>query len=65
MQICDLEEQQLVGRDVYKRQVLEGTEVQILADVVAQLYACLTECRFVGPLGLAAYAELSLSLIHI
>lgn len=25
--------------------VLEGTEVQILADVVAQLYACLTECR--------------------
>ena len=32
--------------------VLEGTEVQILADVVAQLYACLTECRFVGPLGL-------------
>ena len=22
-------------------------------------YACLTECRFVGPLGLAAYAELS------
>ena len=39
--------------------VLEGTEVQILADVVAQLYACLTECRFVGPLGLAAYAELS------
>ena len=36
-----------------------GTEVQILADVVAQLYACLTECRFVGPLGLAAYAELS------
>ena len=32
--------------------VLEGTEVQILADVVAQLYACLTECRF-------AYAELS------
>ena len=30
--------------------VLEGTEVQILADVVAQL---------VGPLGLAAYAELS------
>ena len=39
--------------------VLEGTEVQILADVVAQLYACLTECRFVGPMGLAAYAELS------
>ena len=39
--------------------VLEGTEVQILADVVAQLYACLTECSFVGPLGLAAYAELS------
>lgn len=39
--------------------VLEGTEVQILADVVAQLYACLIECRFVGPLGLAAYAELS------
>ena len=39
--------------------VLEGTEVQILAAVVAQLYACLTECRFVGPLGLAAYAELS------
>ena len=39
--------------------VLEGTEVQILADALAQLYACLTECRFVGPLGLAAYAELS------
>ena len=33
--------------------VLEGTEVQILADALAQLYAC------VGPLGLAAYAELS------
>ena len=31
--------------------VLEGTEVQILADVVAQLYACLTECRFVGRWG--------------
>ena len=28
---------------------------------VAQLYACLTECRFVGPMGLAAYAELSRS----
>ncbi|WP_417327523.1 DUF3851 family protein [Evtepia gabavorous] len=27
--------------------------------MVAQLYACLTECRFAGPLGLAAYAELS------
>ena len=39
--------------------VLEGTEVQILADALAQLYACLTECRFVGPMGLAAYAELS------
>ena len=39
--------------------MLEGTEGQILADVVAQLYACLTECRFAGPLGLAAYAELS------
>ncbi len=39
--------------------VLEGSEAQILADVVAQLYALLTECRFVGPMGLAAYAELS------
>ena len=39
--------------------VLEGTEVQILADALAQLYACLTECCFVGPMGLAAYAELS------
>ena len=39
--------------------VLEGTEVQILADALAQFYACLTECRFVGPMGLAAYAELS------
>ena len=39
--------------------VLEGTEVQILADALAQLYACLTECRFVGPMGLAVYAELS------
>ena len=39
--------------------VLEGTEVQILADALAQLYACLTECRFEGPMGLAAYAELS------
>ena len=39
--------------------VLEGTEVQILADALAQLYACLTECRFVGPMGLAAYTELS------
>ena len=39
--------------------VLEGTEVQILADALAQLYACLTEYRFVGPMGLAAYTELS------
>ena len=39
--------------------VLEGAEVQILADALAQLYACLTECRFEGPMGLAAYAELS------
>lgn len=39
--------------------VPEDTEVQILADALAQLYACLTECRFVGPMGLAAYAELS------
>lgn len=39
--------------------MLEGTEAQILADAMAQLYACLTECRFVGPMGLAAYAELS------
>ena len=38
--------------------VLEGTEVQILADVTAQLYACLTECRFADPVGLAVYAEL-------
>ena len=40
-------------------EILCAAKVQILADVVAQLYACLTECRFVGPLGLAAYAELS------
>ena len=38
--------------------VLEGTEVQILADVTAQFYACLTECRFADPVGLAVYAEL-------
>ena len=38
--------------------VLEGTEVQILADVTAQLYACLTECRFADPVGLAVNAEL-------
>lgn len=38
--------------------VLEGTEVQILADVTAQFYACLTECRFVDPVGLSVYAEL-------
>ena len=38
--------------------VLEGTEVQILADVTAQLYAYLTECRFADPVGLAVYAEL-------
>ena len=38
--------------------VLEGTEVQILADVTAQFYAYLTECRFADPVGLAVYAEL-------
>lgn len=27
--------------------------------IIGASYACLTECRFVGPLGLAAYAELS------
>ena len=35
-----------------------GTEVQILADVTAQFYAYLTECRFADPVGLAVYAEL-------
>lgn len=39
--------------------IFEGSQSKLLANVVAQLYACLTECRFVGPLGLAAYAELS------
>ena len=38
--------------------VLEDTEVQILADVTAQFYAYLTECRFADPVGLAVYAEL-------
>ena len=38
--------------------VLEGTEVQILADVTARFYACLTECRFVDPVGLSIYVEL-------
>ena len=48
-----------VRRGQAGKTVLEGTGGQILADGVARLYACLTECRFVGPLGLAAYAELS------
>lgn len=39
--------------------VLEGTESQMLADVMAQLYACLTKHRFTGPMGLAVYTELS------
>ena len=36
----------------------EEDKEQILADVTAQLYACLTECRFADPVGLAVYAEL-------
>lgn len=38
--------------------VLEGTEAQILADVVAQFYAYLTKCIFNDPVGMAIYVEL-------
>ena len=39
--------------------VLEDTAVPPSAVAGAQLHGCLTECRSVGPLELAAYAELS------
>lgn len=38
--------------------VLEGTEAQILSDVVAQFYAYLSGCMFDDPVGMAIYAEL-------
>lgn len=38
--------------------VLEGTEAQILADVVAQFYAYLTQYAFNDPVGMAIYVEL-------
>lgn len=38
--------------------VLEGTEAQILSDVVAQFYAYLTKCVFNDPIGMAIYVEL-------
>ena len=38
--------------------VLEGTEAQILSDVVAQFYAYLCGCMFDDPVGMAIYAEL-------
>ena len=45
--------------------ILEGTEAKILSDVVAQFYAYLSGCMFNDPVGMAIYAELHLSLIHI
>ena len=38
--------------------VLEGTETQILSDVVAQFYAYLTGFKFSDPVGMAIYVEL-------
>ena len=38
--------------------VLEGTEAQILSDMVAQFYAYLSGCMFDDPVGMAIYAEL-------
>ena len=38
--------------------VLEGTEAQILADVVAQFYAYLIKHVFNDPVGMALYVEL-------
>ena len=39
--------------------VLEGTEVQILADVLAQIYAYLTRRTFHDTVGMAIYVELN------
>lgn len=38
--------------------MLEGTETQILSDVVAQFYAYLTGFKFSDPVGMAIYVEL-------
>lgn len=38
---------------------LEGCPAQILADVLAQIYACLTRRTFHDPVGMAVYVELN------
>ncbi|MDO5545857.1 MAG: DUF3851 family protein [Eubacteriales bacterium] len=45
--------------------VLEGTEVQILADVLAQIYAYLTLHSLQSPVGMAIYVELNYMMCEL
>ena len=45
--------------------VLEGTETQILSDVVAQFYAYLTGFKFSDPVGMAIYVELHFMMVSL
>lgn len=38
--------------------ILEGTAPEILADIMAQLYSCITQSYFDDPAGMAVYVEL-------
>lgn len=38
--------------------ILEGTAPEILADIMAQLYSCITQSDFDDPAGMAVYIEL-------
>ncbi len=38
--------------------ILEGTAPEILADIMAQLYSCITQSDFDDPAGMAVYVEL-------
>ena len=38
--------------------IVEGTAPEILADIMAQLYSCITQSDFDDPAGMAVYVEL-------
>ena len=38
--------------------IVEGTAPEILADIMAQLYSCITQSAFDDPAGMAVYVEL-------
>ena len=38
--------------------IVEGTAPEILADIMAQLYSCITQSYFDDPAGMAVYVEL-------